>query len=125
MAGEKRKRGRFELAGEMQRRAAEPVPRAALYYRGLGEVCEAKWRELLAPDFVLTLPVARAACSAEFDNAARLARLDLSFDVLGVMRQLQGARDGADLDLVPNTLAAGAMARRRRRRRRQAAGGRV
>merc|ERR1712091_407778 len=43
---------------------------------------------------------------AEFDGGARLARLDLSFDVLGVMRQLQGARDGADLDLVPNTLAA-------------------
>ena len=43
---------------------------------------------------------------AEFDDGARLARLDLSFDVLAVMRQLQGARDGADLDLVPNTLAA-------------------
>ncbi|KAH8093976.1 hypothetical protein JL720_3956 [Aureococcus anophagefferens] len=106
MAGEKRKReDALSSADEMQRRTRDAWSRclrAALYYRGLGEVCEAKWRELLAPDFVLTLP----ACSAEFDNAARLARLDLSFDVLGVMRQLQGARDGADLDLVPNTLAA-------------------
>ncbi|KAH8097131.1 hypothetical protein JL720_8 [Aureococcus anophagefferens] len=132
MAGEKRKRGRFELRGRDAAADATPLSRclrAALYYRGLGEVCEAKWRELLAPDFVLTLPVTPHRMLREFDNAARLARLDLSFDVLGVMRQLQGARDGADLDLVPNTLAAasadGADDDDAARWRRGAAGGRV